>query len=77
MESKKQGRQLLDLPEEVLLGFLSYLFPEDLCQVTRVCKRLHALADENSLWRPFCGSLAAPPRYIYLPVTHISNLTTY
>jgi len=72
----KQERQLLDLPEEVLLGLLSYLYPEDLCIVTRVCKRLRALADENSLWRPFCGSLDAPPRYLYL-VAHIINLTTW
>ncbi|KAG7223460.1 hypothetical protein INR49_015564 [Caranx melampygus] len=39
------------LPDEVWLSILSLLPPRDLCRVVQVCRRLHTLATDHSLWK--------------------------
>jgi len=39
-----------ELPDEVLICIFSYLLEMDLCQVSQVCKRFQAIANDNELW---------------------------
>jgi hypothetical protein len=49
-----------DLPDEIVLEFLSYVGPEDLCvSVAKVCKKWSVLAKDIILWKKisyYCNS---------------------
>ncbi len=40
-----------EMPDEVLLTIFSYLFEQDLCRVSLVCKRFNAIANDCGLWK--------------------------
>ncbi|KAL6065725.1 negative regulation of SNARE complex assembly [Balamuthia mandrillaris] len=50
----QQLLHLTHLPDELLVALLSYLPVQDLCMLSSVCRRLHCLAQEESLWKSFC-----------------------
>ena len=39
-----------ELPDEVLICIFSYLFEQDLCRVSQVCKRFQSIANDTELW---------------------------
>lgn len=46
------GRYLQQLlPDEVIAHILSFLLEFDLCSVAQVCKKFHAIANDNELWK--------------------------
>ncbi|KAK9829572.1 hypothetical protein WJX72_006550 [[Myrmecia] bisecta] len=42
---------ILDLPEELVDGFLQHLSVTDLCAVVQVCKKLKQLTEDNRRWK--------------------------
>lgn len=40
-----------EMPDEVLLTIFSYLFEQDLCRLSLVCKRFNTIANDNELWK--------------------------
>lgn len=40
-----------EMPDEVLLTIFSYLFEQDLCRVSLVCKRFNSIANDTELWK--------------------------
>ena len=39
-----------ELPNEMLAVILSYLGPDDLCQVAMTCSRWRAVSEDDHLW---------------------------
>lgn len=39
-----------ELPDEVLLTIFGYLYEQDLCRVSQVCKRFQTIANDTELW---------------------------
>lgn len=44
---------ILDLPDDVLYDIFSFLSPESLCKVARVCRRFLMLASDDSVWSQY------------------------
>ena len=61
MEEGGKGGGLLELPSEVLMEIFGKVSMEDLCELSKVCKVLHLLSSDDSLWRPFCCPSWCPP----------------
>lgn len=40
-----------EMPDEVLLTIFSYLFEQDLCRVSLVCKRFNVIGNDCGLWK--------------------------
>ncbi|KAL5282668.1 FBXO11 family protein [Megaselia abdita] len=40
-----------EIPDEVLLTIFSYLFEQDLCRLSLVCKRFNIIANDTELWK--------------------------
>lgn len=40
-----------EMPDEVLLTIFSYLFEQDLCRLSLVCKRFQTIANDTELWK--------------------------
>lgn len=41
---------LYELPDEVLLTIFSYLYEQDLCRISQVCKRFFKISNDCELW---------------------------
>lgn len=40
-----------EIPDEVLLTIFSYLFEQDLCRLSLVCKRFNVISNDSELWK--------------------------
>lgn len=46
-----------EIPDEVLLTIFSYLYEQDLCRLSLVCKRFNVIANDSELWKSLYQSV--------------------
>jgi WD40 repeat protein len=54
----EQEALFLQLPDEILVGMLSYLNPKEVVQASRVCQTLGYLSNDGWIWREFAHGLS-------------------
>ncbi|CAF1594913.1 unnamed protein product, partial [Didymodactylos carnosus] len=45
-----QSKHIHDLPDDILLSIFRYISPIDLLNISIVCRRWHAVSQDESLW---------------------------
>lgn len=60
LRGKNFSTQITNLPNEVLLWMMNYLSPDDILQLSLVCKELYHLSQNDFLWKTKANQLCIP-----------------